>query len=165
MDYIFTVHRWGLMTNWRRPRVQDVLQTSWRLVIMSAGARIQTQGFRDVVKVSLCGHWINDPTRCLHYSDVIMSAMVSQSPVFRLLKRFMRRRLKKKSKLHVTGLCEGYPPVTGGFPSQRASNTKHVSIWWRHHDAKVFTFCDNGKTRTGSMFSMDRPLSSCCSDI
>ena len=27
----------------------------------------------------------------------------------------------------------GEPPVTGGFPSQRASNTENVSIWWRHH--------------------------------
>ena len=33
--------------------------------------------------------------------------------------------------LSVTGLCEGNPPVTGGFPSQRASNTENVSIWWR----------------------------------
>ena len=25
-------------------------------------------------------------------------------------------------------------PVTGGFPSQRASNAENVSIWWHHHD-------------------------------
>ena len=30
-------------------------------------------------------------------------------------------RSKKTSKIHVTGLCEGNPPVTGGFPSQRAT--------------------------------------------
>ena len=35
----------------------------------------------------------------------------------------------------VTGLCEGNPPVAGGFPSQRASNAENVSIWWRHHDS------------------------------
>ena len=40
---------------------------------------------------------------------------------------------KKTSKLHVTGLCEGNPPVTGEFPAQRASNAENVSIWWRHH--------------------------------
>ena len=45
-----------------------------------------------------------------------------------------RRRLKKTSKLHVTGLCEGNPSVTDGFPSQRASNAGKVSIWWRLHD-------------------------------
>ena len=40
---------------------------------------------------------------------------------------------KKKSKLHVTGLCEGNSPMTGEFPLQRASNAENVSIWWNHH--------------------------------
>ena len=44
------------------------------------------------------------------------------------------RRPKKTPKLRVTGLCEGNPPVTDGFPSQRASNAENVSIWWRHHE-------------------------------
>ena len=50
-----------------------------------------------------------------------------------LLNRLFRRRSKKTSKLRVTGLCEGNPPVTDGFPSQRASNAENVCIWWRHH--------------------------------
>ena len=50
-----------------------------------------------------------------------------------LLKRLFRRRSKKTSLLRVTGLCEGNPPVTGGYPSQRASNAEYVFIWWRHH--------------------------------
>ena len=44
-----------------------------------------------------------------------------------------RRRLKKTSKLRVTGLCEGNSPVTGEFPAQMASNAENLSIWWRHH--------------------------------
>ena len=39
-----------------------------------------------------------------------------------LLNRLFERISKKTLKLRVTGLCEGNPPVTGGFPSQRASN-------------------------------------------
>ena len=62
--------------------------------------------------------------------DVIMSAMASQIDC--LLNRLFRRRSKKTSKLRVTGLCEGNPPVTGGFPSQKDSNAENVSIWWRH---------------------------------
>ena len=31
-------------------------------------------------------------------------------------------------KLRITGPCEGNPPVTGGFPSQRVSNVEIVSI-------------------------------------
>ena len=39
---------------------------------------------------------------------------------------------KKTSKLRVSGLCEGNPPVTGGFPSQRTSYTENVSVWWHY---------------------------------
>ena len=35
--------------------------------------------------------------------------------------------------LCVTGLCEGNSPVTGEFPTQRASNAENVFFWWRHH--------------------------------
>ena len=50
-----------------------------------------------------------------------------------LLNRLFIRRSKKTSKRRVTGLCEGNPPVTNGFPSQRASDTENVSIWHRYH--------------------------------
>ena len=46
------------------------------------------------------------------------------------------------SKLRVSGLCEGNPLVPGGMPSQRASNTKKVSIWWRHHETREITVKD-----------------------
>ena len=39
----------------------------------------------------------------------------------------------RTSKLRVTGLCEENSPVTGEFPTQRASNTENISIGWRHH--------------------------------
>ena len=47
--------------------------------------------------------------------------------------RLFRGRSKKTSKLCVIGLREGDPPVTGGFPLQRASNAENVSILWYHH--------------------------------
>ena len=50
-----------------------------------------------------------------------------------LLNRLLARWSKKTSKLRVTGLCEGNPPVTSGFPSQRTSNAEIVSIWLCHH--------------------------------
>ena len=37
---------------------------------------------------------------------------------------FVEAQIIETSKLRVTGLCKGNPPVTGGFPSQRASNTE-----------------------------------------
>ena len=36
-------------------------------------------------------------------------------------------------KHRITGLCEGNSPVADEFPTQRASNTENVFIWWRHH--------------------------------
>ena len=38
-------------------------------------------------------------------------------------------------------LCEGNPPVTGGFLSHRDNNAENVSIWWRHNHCKSFFVC------------------------
>ena len=62
-----------------------------------------------------------------------MGTLASQITDDCLLNRLLRHRSMKTSKIRITGLCEGNPPVTGGFPSQRASNAENVSIWWRHH--------------------------------
>ena len=43
-----------------------------------------------------------------------------------LINHLLRHRLKKTSKLLVTGLCDRWIPLT------RASNREKVSIWWRH---------------------------------
>ena len=55
-----------------------------------------------------------------------------------LLNHLFRRRSKKTSKPHFTGLCEGNSPVTCEFPAQRASNVDNVSFWWYHH-GKLFS--------------------------
>ena len=53
-------------------------------------------------------------------------------------------RSKKASKFRVTVLCEGNSPVTGEFPTQKASNAESVSIWWRHHVPTYGTAIDQG---------------------
>ena len=61
-----------------------------------------------------------------------------------LLNPLFRRRWKKPSKLHVTGLCEGNSPVwrvTGEFPVQRASDAENVSIWRRYHIGTDLDLC------------------------
>ena len=69
-----------------------------------------------------------------YYIDVVArDGVSSHQRLDCLLDRLFSCRSKETSKLHVTGLCEGNPPVTGGFPSQRACNAENVSIWWRHH--------------------------------
>ena len=59
-----------------------------------------------------------------------------------LFNRLFRCRLKKTSRLRVTGLCAGNSPVTGDFTAQRASNAENVSIWCRHH-VKQWPLCPN----------------------
>ena len=57
-----------------------------------------------------------------------------KSPTYRLFAQpFVQAHIEQNIILRVTGLCERNPLVTGGFPSQRASNAEKVSIWWRHH--------------------------------
>ena len=80
--------------------------------------------------------WVQCLIIVQHYYDIIMSAMASQITSLMIVYSnvYWTRRSKKTSKLCVTGLCEGNSPVTGEFPTQRASNAENVSIWWRHHD-------------------------------
>ena len=58
-----------------------------------------------------------------------------------LLNHLLRGISKKKSKLHITGLCQGNSLVAGELPTQRASNMENVSIWWRHHGNFIEKFC------------------------
>ena len=50
-----------------------------------------------------------------------------KSPASRLfVNHLFRRRSKKTSKLHVTGLCAGNLPVTGEFSAQMVSNAENA---------------------------------------
>ena len=59
-----------------------------------------------------------------------MSAMASQITSLTIVYStvYSRSRSKKTSKLRVPCLCEGNLPVTGEFPTQRASNAENISI-------------------------------------
>ena len=73
-----------------------------------------------------------------HYNEC--NAISNHQCLDCLLNHLFRNRSKKTWKLHVTGLCDGNPLVTGGFPWQRTSNVENVSIWWRHHDDNFFGY-------------------------
>ena len=80
-----------------------------------------------------------------HYSDVIINTMASQitnvSIICSIVCSGADQRKHQSSAL--LALCEGNPPpVTTGFPSQRASNAENVSAWWRHREFKGWrVFC------------------------
>ena len=50
-----------------------------------------------------------------------------------LFNHLFRLKTKEHQRSALLALCGGNPPLTSGFPSQRASNTENVSIWWRHN--------------------------------
>ena len=103
----------------------------------------------NLIRVSKSGHW--RPLLSGHMGSCLLSVshhpsavplqwhhngrnvLSNHQPRDCLLSPLFRRRSKKTSKLHVTGLCVGNSPGTGEFPAQMASNTENVSIWWHHH--------------------------------
>ena len=57
-----------------------------------------------------------------------------KSPGSRLFGQpFVLTQIKENIKASCHWTFEENPPVTGEFPSQRASNTENVFILWRHH--------------------------------
>ena len=93
-----------------------------------------------------------------------------------LFNRLCRRRSKKISKLRVTGLCEGNPPGTGGFPSQRPVVQKIfpfnnaimyiLSIWASNLTVcspTFIMFTPSGMpwTRPGLSLAVGRPILDC----
>ena len=64
----------------------------------------------------------------LHQMSTKTSYFTSLSTVCSAVRWSTRQR-----KYRVTAFCEGNPPVTGGFPSQRACDAENVSILWYHH--------------------------------
>ena len=109
--------------------IKFIIQISIRYIYPAAwGAFIQ--------HLILGGRYVRLTSHWCHYER---DGVSNHQPRDCLLKRIFRRRLKKTSKLHVTGLCAGNSPVTGEFPAQMASNAENVSIWWRHHVYNIYS--------------------------
>ena len=86
-----------------------------------------------ITQLNFCGH-----NTSLQWRHKGRDGVSTHQPHNCLLNRLFMRRSKKTSKLRSTGLCEGNSPVTGEFPAQRASNSKKISFWWRHHGGASF---------------------------
>ena len=71
--------------------------------------------------------------RALQWHHNGLDGISNHQPHHCLLNHLFRHRSKKAPKLCVTDLCVGNSTVTGEFPTQMASNSENVSIWWSHH--------------------------------
>ena len=115
---------------------------SWRLdtwcVTNVLGDYLAPISYCNPVLTQICDtiwpHW----TTTLQWRHNGHDCVSNHQPHDCLLNRLFRRRLKKTSKLRITGPCAGNSPLTGEFPAQRVSNAEKVSIWWRRHDGLNF---------------------------
>ena len=73
-----------------------------------------------------------------HWCHIERDCVSNHRRLVCLRNHLFRHRSNKTLKFRVTGLSEGNPPITGGFPSQKASNAENGSIWWCYHAAMLF---------------------------
>ena len=95
--------------------------------------------------------WYNDTSiyvlQRIHYINVIMSAMASQTTSF----TFVYATVYSGACKGNTDLCAGNSPETGEFLAQRANN---AGIWWRHHvDCHSWQFQLGTSSKTKQNFS------------
>ena len=127
-----------------------------RYIVFNDTEIIPVLFFFEFLALRCVGSWRPTVLHCqctMHYNDVIMSAMVSQitSPTIVYLTAYSRRRSKLALKLRVTGLCAGNSPVTGEFPTQRASNAENA-----FDDVIVGTWSINSVSLLLTLLSMFR---------
>ena len=76
-----------------------------------------------------------------------------------LFSRLFRLTSKTTSKPELLALGEWKTPVTGGVPSQRASNVETVYIWWRYHEnSSISHLCEQGSIAK-KLYKINRVLS------
>ena len=68
-----------------------------------------------------------------HYNDFMMSAMASPITSFVIVHSTVYSGSDQRKHQSSALLAFVNPLVTSELPTQRASNTENVSIWWRHH--------------------------------
>ena len=78
-----------------------------------------------------------------HYNDAIMSALASPITSVSIVCPIVCSGADQR-KHQSSDLCEGNPPVTGRFLSQRANNAENFSIWWHHHVCLLRNFPSTG---------------------
>ena len=131
---------------WLNPWTMSLLGSGWCLNNTNAFLYLH---YNDVIMTtmasqitSLTSLWNNNRTYsiALQWRHNERNGVSNHRRLDCLLNRLFRRRSKKTSKLRATGLCGVNSPVTGEFPSQRASNAENVSIWWRRHGNYLFVY-------------------------
>ena len=75
-----------------------------------------------------CAMLAQNARRALQWCHNEQDGILNHRRLDCLLHRLFKRKSKKTSKFRITDLCQGNPPVIGGF-----SNAENGSIWWHNH--------------------------------
>ena len=116
------------VTSWIHDFIHFFGRNSCMQAILSVGCN-----YSYLTTIDICLSMAPNSLISFHWRHNGHDGVSNHQPHDCLLNRLFRRRSKKISKLRVTNLCAGNPPVTGEFLAQRATNAENVSIWWRHH--------------------------------
>ena len=77
-----------------------------------------------------------------HYNDLDWVSWHLKSPALDcFLNSCSGKHGRKTSKPVLLAFCDGNPPVTSGFPSQRSSNAESVFMSWHHHVFQQWHCC------------------------
>ena len=102
-------------------------------------------GFRLCYIIENCTHYFRIPLLALgqaydsltrsapHYSDVIMSAMVSLITGVSIVYSIVRSGAEQ-ANIKAPRDWPLWEESIGDFPAQRSSNAENGSVWWRHHE-------------------------------
>ena len=126
---------WTLLSGNTYGMVLSSFKTLWNCICLLAILKIY------VVHKSLISPFVYCVWISLYIFRVVTSldmkiTLTSQhlkSPVTQL-DRLFNQLFRQTSKPAFQALCEGYPSVVDGFPSQKASNAVNISMSWRYHD-------------------------------
>ena len=92
-----------------------------------------------IVLIRSVSFFLTEPAHC---NDVIRNTMTSQITSLPIVYSSVYSGADQRKQHSCASLAfvRGNSPVTGAFPSQRASNAENVSIWWRHHVLMLLRF-------------------------
>ena len=101
-------------------RCQTITDTNVDLLSSrSTGTRLCTSYF--ITLTSQWAAWHQKPPAARRFIQLFVQANIKYNTHI------------KENVVRATGLCEGNPSITGGFPLQMAGNAESVSIAWRHN--------------------------------
>ena len=110
---------WLVMRHWTRTPISTESETKWQLFCWRYFSQFLSHS--SILPVCMNDYSYQNTTLALQWRHNERDGVLNHQPHDCLLSHLFRRRSKKTSKLHVTGLCAGNSPVSGEFPAQMAS--------------------------------------------